>query len=76
MNDDTVRRGKYSELVCVHPLRSKFSSRCTKAQHGNCNDKVLKSRSEDGICPCDCHEVKCDFALVISSWKNEFVLKI
>ncbi len=76
MDDDIVRKGRFSELVCVHKDRSKFSSRCSKSQHGNCNGKVLKSRSDDGICPCECHDVKWGFALVISSWNNEFVLKI
>lgn len=75
--DDIVRKGRFSELVCINPDRSKFSSRCSKSQHGNCNGKVLKSRCADGLCLCDCHEVKCDFALVISSYgKDEFVLRI
>ena len=77
-NDSIVRKGRFSELVCVHHDRSTYSSRCSKSQHGNCNGNVLKSRSPDRICHCGCHEeVKCDFALVISCYgKNDFVLKI
>ena len=77
MSDDMVRRGRFSELVCVHPDRSKFSSRCSKSQHGNCHGKVLKSRSEDGICPCDCHNIKQFLELrFVRHGKEDFVLTI
>jgi len=77
MNEDAVRKGRFSELVCVNPQRNEFSSRCSKSQHGNCNGKVLKSRSSDGICPCECHVIKHDLALIFSVYgKSDFVLKI
>lgn len=77
MNEDMTRKGRFAELVCVNPDRSKFSSRCSKSQHGNCNGKVLKSRCENGICHCDCHEMKQSLELRFAVYgKNDFVLKI
>ncbi len=49
--------GKRPRLeICVHPLRVKFSSRCSKSQHGMCSGKVNKKRCEDEICKCPCHK--------------------
>lgn len=42
--------------ICMHPLRIEFSSRCSKSQHISCSGKVRKSRCEDGICKCPCHD--------------------
>lgn len=77
IEDDRIKKGRCGELVCVNPGRNKFSSRCSKSQHGNCNGNVLKSRSEDGFCQCYCHVLKQSLVLVFSTYgKNDFVLKI
>lgn len=75
--DDRIKKGRFSELVCVHRDRSKFSSRCSKSQHGNCNGKVSKKRSEDGICPCECHDIKQVIELrFLRHGKDDFVLSV
>ena len=75
--DERIRKGRYGELVCIHRDRSECSSRCSKSQHSNCNGKVLKSRCEDGICKCDCHDIKqfLELRFVIYG-RSDFVLEI
>ncbi len=52
MKSETISR--YSMKIVGHPLRSLFSSRCSKSQHGMCSG--VTRRAEDGVCPCDCHK--------------------
>jgi hypothetical protein len=44
---------RYSMKIVGHPLRSLFSSRCSKSQHGMCTGITKRG---NGNCPCDCHK--------------------
>lgn len=41
--------------IVGHPDRMQFSCRCSNAQHGQCKGTVHKTRCEDGLCKCPCH---------------------